>query len=424
MQKFILATTLLTVNFIFSQNEEINGSLKVKNNLTITGNSNQYLHLRSKSGFGSYLYFAEQGVAERGILGYEPGSGDLIYKSKAFNLTNGTERFRIKENGNVGIGISNPKSKFVVKQGSYGVSIAASSIGFNRNVNGGDLFDTSKPAWQFNAETDKFRLSGFNGAEVNSFAILKNGMVGFGTTNPAARLHLNNNSTTQEFPSQESRGNIYQLFTNHNNTLEFGVAGARNSRKSWILSRHGDISGTFGKYYSTLHLQPDTGDKSQYRGIAIGYPANKHIPVGTHLAVDGNVSIGTLKTDGFKLSVDGKIRSTEVKVYTGWADFVFDNDYKLPTLTEVENHINEKGHLKDIPNANEVAQNGIYLGEMNSKLLQKIEELTLYTIAQEKEINSLKNQTEEISNLKKENELLKNSFKNLINRLEILETKK
>jgi len=62
----------------------------------------------------------------------------------------------------------------------------------------------------------------------------------------------------------------------------------------------------------------------------------------------------------------------------------------LPTLEEVEKHIIEKGHLKGIPSAGDVAQNGIELGEMNKLLLQKIEELTLYLIEQNKETQKLK----------------------------------
>ncbi len=65
-------------------------------------------------------------------------------------------------------------------------------------------------------------------------------------------------------------------------------------------------------------------------------------------------------------------------IRTGRSDFVFENDYELRTLEEVEQHINEKGRLPEIPSETEVTENGINLGEMNAKLLQKIEELTLY----------------------------------------------
>jgi hypothetical protein len=83
------------------------------------------------------------------------------------------------------------------------------------------------------------------------------------------------------------------------------------------------------------------------------------------------------------------------------------DNYKLPTLKEVENQIKEKGHLKDIPSAKEVEENGIFLGEIESKLLQKIEELTLYTIAQEKKINDLEQQKHKIEEQKEEIEKLK-----------------
>lgn len=125
--------------------------------------------------------------------------------------------------------------------------------------------------------------------------------------------------------------------------------------------------------------------------------------------LSNNVGIGTENLDGWELAVNGKIRAKEIKVETGWADFVFENNYNLPTIQEVEKHIKEKGHLKNIPSAKEVKENGIFLGEMNSKLLQKIEELTLYTIQQEKKIREL--------------ELLNKKLFELQNRLDILEGK-
>lgn len=106
------------------------------------------------------------------------------------------------------------------------------------------------------------------------------------------------------------------------------------------------------------------------------------VGIGTNSFIDGN--------DEYRLSVNGRIRAKAVKVYTGWADFVFDNSYCLPPLFEVEKFIAENGHLKDIPSAEDVESNGIELGEMNKLLLQKIEELTLYTIQQQKEIEELK----------------------------------
>lgn len=113
----------------------------------------------------------------------------------------------------------------------------------------------------------------------------------------------------------------------------------------------------------------------------------------------GNLGIGTTDTKGFKLGVQGKIATEEVKVaqYNEWPDFVFEEAYNLPSLEAIESHIDSVGHLPNIPSASQVENNGFYLGEMNAKLLQKIEELTLYTIEQEKKIKA---QTKEIKELK------------------------
>ncbi len=132
---------------------------------------------------------------------------------------------------------------------------------------------------------------------------------------------------------------------------------------------------------------------------------------------NGNLGLGTNSPNGWRLAVNGKIRAKEIKVETEWSDFVFYDNYKLPTLHEVERHIKEKGHLKDIPSAKEVEENGIYLGEMDSKLLQKIEELTLYTIQQEKKINKLEKENESLK-------LLAAEFSELQKRLEKLEKSK
>ena len=107
---------------------------------------------------------------------------------------------------------------------------------------------------------------------------------------------------------------------------------------------------------------------------------------------DNNVGIGTLDPQGYKLAVNGTIRAKEIKVDSDWADFVFKKDYKLPTLGEVKKHIAEKGTLPGIPSESDVKANGVSLGEVNALLLQKIEELTLYVIKQQEEINELKEQ--------------------------------
>ncbi|WP_318308958.1 hypothetical protein [Flagellimonas crocea] len=106
----------------------------------------------------------------------------------------------------------------------------------------------------------------------------------------------------------------------------------------------------------------------------------------------GNVGIGTSNTQGYMLAVAGNMVAEGVKVELegNWPDFVFLKDYELQSLKEVEAYIKEHGHLPNVPSAEKIKKDGINLGEMDATLLQKIEELTLHSILQQKEIDSLK----------------------------------
>jgi hypothetical protein len=107
----------------------------------------------------------------------------------------------------------------------------------------------------------------------------------------------------------------------------------------------------------------------------------------------------------YRLFVQDGIRTEKVKIdvasANNWADYVFKKEYKLRSLEEVEKHIEENGHLPNIPSAEDVVKNGINVAEMDAKLLEKIEELTLtlYSIEQNKK---LQNQAEKIDKLEKQ----------------------
>lgn len=117
------------------------------------------------------------------------------------------------------------------------------------------------------------------------------------------------------------------------------------------------------------------------------------------VTADGKVGIGISRPKN-TLDVNGKLHAREVLIdNTGWADFVFDKSYKLPTLEEVEAHINKHSRLPEIPSEAEVKENGINVGEMQVILLQKIEELTLYVIQQQKELNEVKKENKELRTL-------------------------
>ncbi len=116
------------------------------------------------------------------------------------------------------------------------------------------------------------------------------------------------------------------------------------------------------------------------------------------ITTDGNVGIGT-SSPYTKLAVNGEILATKVRVTTAaaaWPDYVFHENYPLTPLQDIELYIKKHKHLPNIPNAQEVEKDGIDLGEMNKKLLEKIEELTLHLIQQQKIIEDLNTRVKKV----------------------------
>ncbi len=111
-------------------------------------------------------------------------------------------------------------------------------------------------------------------------------------------------------------------------------------------------------------------------------------------------SVGDVDVSNYKLFVKGGILSEEVRVYTTWADYVFHDDYTLKSLKEVENYIHENKHLPNIPSSRIIESQGIEIGNITRLQQEKIEELTLYTIQQQKEIDHLKKLVEQLINAK------------------------
>ena len=139
--------------------------------------------------------------------------------------------------------------------------------------------------------------------------------------------------------------------------------------------------------------------KTQQDVVSINAHKNDHWDYlkGKPFDTRGHLGILTNPTN-YPLSVNGTIQAKEIKVETNWADFVFKDNYQLMKLSELEEFIQENGHLPEIPTEKEVQENGVSLGEMNSKLLQKIEELTIHMIQKDKEISDLK---QRLSNVEK-----------------------
>ena len=102
---------------------------------------------------------------------------------------------------------------------------------------------------------------------------------------------------------------------------------------------------------------------------------------------------------GVALAVDGQIKAREIFITDlGWSDYVFNDEYSLMPLEEVSEFIDSNGHLPNVPSAEEVSARGVSVGETQAMLLRKIEELTLYAITQNEQIDSVR---EELKSLRK-----------------------
>ncbi|EAY25875.1 hypothetical protein [Microscilla marina] len=173
--------------------------------------------------------------------------------------------------------------------------------------------------------------------------------------------------------------------TGYTNTTGFGntLLGARAGYKNAAGSRNVFI-GYFAGYNETGSNKLYIDNSSTTIPLIYGDFATNGVGINTNKLSDGSTN--------YTLSVNGRVRASEVKVYTGWADYVFEKGYKLRPLNEVEAYIEKNGHLPDVPSAKQVEKNGIFIGEMNATLLRKIEELTLYMISMKKEVEHLKNE--------------------------------
>ena len=203
---------------------------------------------------------------------------------------------------------------------------------------------------------------GFN----NHLSIKPNGNVGIGTTDPKHKLDINTGG-----------GNL--------KTYTLGLEYTVNTPGGWARG---------------FRLRNENDNNTAVFGSLNG---NAYIAVGFDISEDATGYRNqkfTINRNG-NAALKGRFEAKEIKVTTSpTADFVFEDDYNLPTLKSIEKHIKEKKHLPEIASAKEMEKNGVNVGNFQIQLLQKIEELTLYTIEQEKKIKKLEKQQKEIDELK------------------------
>jgi hypothetical protein len=312
--------------------------------------------------------------------------------------------------GNVGIGTTNPIDKLTVqKEGSPSIGIFNSSWGIGdeailRFRHGDGIGDGSGNGAQ--SEIRSFLPGGGNSdlrfyttnyLSLNATPALTltgQNNVGIGTTSPStAKLVVAS-------PQMVATNTVIGEFTKDGSTNDYGSALLRISRilggNSTDLELNSGGAGPFryGTYLDTLLVSNQNATNGPYGSIQFVTNNAVRVTIGGG-TLAGNIGIGTT-SPAEKLAVNGKIRAKEVIVETNWSDYVFDPAYRLAPLSEVEEQIKAEKHLSGIPSAQQIAENGVSLGDMQARLLQKVEELTLHAIEQEKEIQALKSQLQEL----------------------------
>jgi len=202
----------------------------------------------------------------------------------------------------------------------------------------------------------------------SGLTILGNGNLGVGNESPEHILHLKATTPTLRLESEVNNANGSMIrFT-------------ENQLQGAYFQYNGDLN----RFDIGMHNAQSSLEQDDTPAISI-------------LRSNNHVGIGTTNPGNFRLAVEGTIGAREVKVtLDSWSDFVFNSNYELRDLEEVEAFILENKRLPDIPSEKDVIDNGVNLGEMDAKLLQKIEELTLYVINMNKEMKFLKLENSEL----------------------------
>ena len=351
----------------------------------------------------------------------------------------------VKANGRIGIGMTNPRSPLtvsgIIESTSGGFRFPDGTIQSTAATGGSGSIVHSATQ---NIQLNNHWLSGDGGNE--GVFVASSGNVGIGTTAPNEKLEVNGSVliTNRHLYLggnliSSNNGSYINLYSNNNtasgvifydneSTAYGRVVGLSAGTVFGLQDADGDWSYRATKdNYTAFYIGGQEKMRIQNDGhIGIGttgasspltvsgmiesttggikFPdgtvqttaatgsggSNVWSKTGTDASFDGNVGIGTTDPQ-HALDVVGTIRTCEVKVSNlqGWCDYVFEEDYQLPALDEVETYIKTNKHLMDIPSEAEVMENGISLGEMDAALLKKVEELTLYMIELKKENNAL-----------------------------------
>ena len=315
--------------------------------------------------------------------------------------TNGTEKLRINTIGNVGIGTITPNSLLTVKKDQNSPSsITISNLGaaspntIMQFLLSEDGSSTHGYLRRYRDGTGNVELGytdnlvfkgGVSSTSTEHMRINPNGNVGIGTTSPTEKLEITGNMNVSGQTWIGPKVPSYAPF-NINQPTPYMYSG---------MFAHTDPSVDrrmmFGVFNNIIGIQAAVYSNGNNTSLLLN-------PGG------GDVGIGTTTLPaGYKLAINGNAIANKVVVKQfPWADFVFKPEYELPPLSKVEDFIKKNGHLPEIPNEAEVKEKGIDLGSMEAKLLQKVEELTLYLLQQQKRMEKIEIENQNLAQRVKE----------------------
>jgi trimeric autotransporter adhesin len=331
--------------------------------------------------------------------------------------------FTVNSNGEVGIGSNNPNGQLALNNYS-GDNIAINDLDPIIQFNTPPTVAGNPPVKRAFMQLSDFvdlRMgtnSGNNTGKViirtnatDQLTVDEDGEVGIGTITPLSKLHIpagedaNLSSAANGFIMLGTGSGTSLLLDNNeimvrSNYTTPGTLAIQNDGGEVTVGARTTIN----KSGEALGLNGNNPQMNFYQnGVFKSFitQSNDGLYVGVNngnlrLDATGQVAIGGVipAASAYKLTVTGKIICEELKVKlvsSGWPDYVFDKKYKLPTLSYVEKFIAKNNHLPNIPSAKEVEKNGIEVGDMQKKMMEKIEELTLYIIDLQKQVDVLKN---------------------------------